>query len=115
MKQAESDLATTSTGITDATPLVKATATYNSAAFALEIAWLNLLANAGCLTAQQAQAVAQVTNYTVALQTDLQKIGYYSDAIDGVYGPQPSTPSRSCRPTAACPVPVGWIRRRLSP
>ena len=108
VKQAESDLATTSTGITDATPLVKATAAYNSAAFALEIAWLNLLANAGCLTAQQAQAVAQVTNYTVALQTDLQKIGYYSDAIDGVYGPQTVDAVKKLQTDSGLPG-TGWV------
>jgi peptidoglycan hydrolase-like protein with peptidoglycan-binding domain len=89
VKQAESDLATTSSQITDNTPLIQATAAYNSAAFALQIAWLKLLSDAGCLTdAQQAQAVAQVTEYTVALQTDLQLIGLYKGPIDGIYGPQ---------------------------
>ncbi len=89
VKQAETDLETTAAGITDSTPLLEATAAYNSAAFALEVAWLKLLADAGCLTdAQQAEAVAQVTAYTVALQTDLQTAGYYKGAIDGIYGPQ---------------------------
>jgi peptidoglycan hydrolase-like protein with peptidoglycan-binding domain len=89
VKQAESDLATVSAGITDATPLTQATAAYNSAAFALEIAWLRLLADAGCLTdAQQAQAATQVANYTAALQTQLQAAGYYKGPIDGIYGPQ---------------------------
>ena len=89
VQQAEADLATTSSGITDATPLTQATAAYNSAAFALEIAWLKLLSDAGCLTDdQQAQAVAQVTEYTAALQTDLQTAGYYKGPVDGIYGPQ---------------------------
>ena len=89
VKQAENDLAQTSAGITDATPLVQATANYNSAAFALEIAWLQLLSAAGCLTdEQQAQAVTQVTAYTTSLQTELQQLGYYKDPVDGVYGPQ---------------------------
>ena len=78
-----------SSGITDATPLTQATAAYNSAAFALEIAWLKLLSDAGCLTDdQQAQAVAQVTEYTTALQTDLKQTGYYKGPVDGIYGPQ---------------------------
>ncbi len=89
VKQAESDLETTAAGITDSTPLVEATAAYNSAAFALEVAWLKLLSDAGCLSdAQQAEAVAQVAAYAAALQTDLQTAGYYKGAIDGIYGPQ---------------------------
>ena len=89
VKQAEADFAKTSEGITDSTPLVQATASFNSAALALEIAWLKLLADAGCLTdEQQAQAVAKVTDYTTALQTQLQQAGYYKDPIDGIYGPQ---------------------------
>jgi peptidoglycan hydrolase-like protein with peptidoglycan-binding domain len=89
VKQAEADLASASAGITDATPLAQAATTYNSAAFALEIAWLNLVADAGCLTnAQQEQAVAQVTSYTTAVQTQLQTAGYYKGPIDGIYGPQ---------------------------
>jgi peptidoglycan hydrolase-like protein with peptidoglycan-binding domain len=88
VQQAEADLARTSQGITDATPLVQATAAYNSAAFALQIAWLKMFNDAGCLTdAQQAQAVTQVANYTAALQMQLNQAGYYQGPIDGIYGP----------------------------
>ena len=88
VKAAESDLAAASEGITDQTPLTEATAQYNAAAFALEVAWLRLFADAGCLTdEQQEQAVTAVTDYTAALQRDLQTAGYYDGAIDGVYGP----------------------------
>jgi peptidoglycan hydrolase-like protein with peptidoglycan-binding domain len=89
VQQAEADLAKASEGITDATPLAQATAEYNSAAFALELAWLKLVSEAGCLSDErQAQAVEQVTAYTVALQTQLQQAGYYNGQIDGIYGPQ---------------------------
>ena len=88
VQQAEDDLAQTGEGITAATPLAEATAEYNSAAFALQIAWLRLFYDAGCLTdEQQAEAVEQVTAYTTALQTELQQVGYYDGPIDGIYGP----------------------------
>lgn len=88
VQQAEDDLARTARGITQATPLTEATAEYNAAAFALQIVWLQLLAEAGCLTdEQQAEALAQVTAYTTTLQTELQSVGYYDEPIDGIYGP----------------------------
>ncbi|HKE52615.1 MAG TPA: peptidoglycan-binding domain-containing protein [Actinomycetes bacterium] len=87
--QAESDLADAVEGITDQTPLTQATAQFNAAAFALEVAWLRLFADAGCLTSEQEkQAVAAVSDYTAALQKDLRTAGYYDGEIDGSYGPE---------------------------
>jgi peptidoglycan hydrolase-like protein with peptidoglycan-binding domain len=89
VQRAESDLAKTSSGITDSTPLTEATAAYNAAALELEVAWLQLLAQAGCFSdEQQANAAKQIATYTTALQTDLQTAGYYQGQIDGIYGPQ---------------------------
>jgi peptidoglycan hydrolase-like protein with peptidoglycan-binding domain len=86
--QAESDLEAASMGVTDQTPLVQAAVELNAAAFALEVAWLRLFADAGCLTdEQQVQAVTALYEYTVALQTALQTTGYYDGKIDGIYGP----------------------------
>ncbi|HOZ59475.1 MAG TPA: peptidoglycan-binding domain-containing protein, partial [Nakamurella multipartita] len=86
---AEQDLARTAAGITTDTPLVQAGAAYNSAALALQIAWLNLLAEADCLSDErQAHAAVQLAAYTAALQTDLQRAGYDPGPIDGVYGPE---------------------------
>lgn len=88
VQQAEDDLARAGQGITAATPLTEATAEYNSAAFALQISWMKLIADAGCLTDEQhAEAVAQVTAYTAAVQTALQQAGYFDSEIDGIYGP----------------------------
>ena len=88
VQQAEDDLARVWRGITDETPLVEAAADYNSAALALQVAWLRLLDDAQCLTdEQQANAVEQITAYTTALQTDLRTAGYDPGPIDGIYGP----------------------------
>ena len=49
---------------------------------------MRVLSDAGCLSdEQQTNAVNQVTAFTANLQTQLQLIGLYNGAIDGVYGP----------------------------
>jgi peptidoglycan hydrolase-like protein with peptidoglycan-binding domain len=88
VEQAEADLSATAEGITAATPLAEATAEYNSAALALQMAWLKLLVDADCLTDEQhAQGLEAVIAYTTTLQTELQQLGYYEGEIDGIYGP----------------------------
>ena len=74
--------------MTDETPLTDASEQFNSAAVALELAWLRLFVDAGCLPDEQKQqAEAAVSAYTTALQQDLADAGYYGGAVDGVYGP----------------------------
>jgi murein L,D-transpeptidase YcbB/YkuD len=105
VNQAESDLETASEGITDQTPLTQAAETYTSAAFALEMAWLNLFADAGCLTDEQSkEAAAAVRDYTVAIQTSLKTAGYYEGKIDGVYGPETVNAVESLQEDAGLPV-----------
>jgi murein L,D-transpeptidase YcbB/YkuD len=88
VKKAEADLAAASQGITDQTPLVRAAAEFNAAALALELSWLRLFSDAGCLTSEQQQkADAALVEYTVALQGALQSLGLYGGKIDGIYGP----------------------------
>ena len=89
VQTAEADLEAASQGITDQTPISQATEEFTSAAFALEVTWLNLFADAGCLTDEQSvDAHAAVRQYTTALQTDLKAAGYFQGAVDGVYGPE---------------------------
>ena len=89
VEQAESEFDTAQSAITDDTPLAFASEQFNSAAVALELSWLRLFADAGCLPDEQhAAAVAAVSAYTAALQQSLTDAGYYAGAVDGVYGPE---------------------------
>ncbi len=89
VKQAESEFQTAQRGITEQTPLVQASQQFNAAAVALEMSWLALYADAGCLTGeQQKQAEAAVAEYTATLQHALSDADYYQGRVDGVYGPQ---------------------------
>ena len=59
VKQADADFQKALAGVTAETPLVQASQRFNAAAVALEMSWLALFADAGCLTEpqeQQAQA-----------------------------------------------------------
>ena len=88
VQQAEAEFADAQAGITEETPLVQASEQFNAAAVALEVAWLQLFAESGCLTdEQQVQATVAVRDYTVALQQALTSTGYYTGDVDGVYGP----------------------------
>jgi peptidoglycan hydrolase-like protein with peptidoglycan-binding domain len=89
VQEAESELAAAQGGITDETPLAQAAEQFNAAAVALELAWLQLIGDSGCLTdAQQAKAADSVELYTTTLQQALADAGYYSADVDGVYGPK---------------------------
>jgi peptidoglycan hydrolase-like protein with peptidoglycan-binding domain len=78
VEEAHEDLAAAFEGVSEATPVREATEQVNSAAFALQVASLRLLAD----------AVQAVVDYTTALQTSLTTAGYYEGEIDGIYGPE---------------------------
>ena len=89
VQAAEAELAAAQAGITDDTPLAQAAEQFNAAAVAVEMAWLQLIGDSGCLTdAQQAKAADAVQTYTTTLQQALADAGYYTDEVDGVYGPK---------------------------
>jgi peptidoglycan hydrolase-like protein with peptidoglycan-binding domain len=109
VEKAESDLTAAQANITNSTPVAEAAVQFNSAAFALEIAWLRLFADAGCFTEeQQAQAVTSVANYTVALQNVLKNAGYYSGEVDGIYGPSTVDAVKKVQTEASLPV-TGYV------
>lgn len=89
VQQAEDEFASALGSITPDTPLVQASEQFNSAAVALEMAWLRLFGDAGCLSDErQAEASATVSAYTAALQQSLKDAGYDPGPVDGIYGPQ---------------------------
>ncbi|HET6967197.1 MAG TPA: peptidoglycan-binding protein [Ornithinibacter sp.] len=89
VQEAETELAAAQAGITDQTPLAQAAEQFNAAAVALEMAWLQLIGDSGCLTdAQQEKAVQAAQTYTTTLQQALADAGYYEAEVDGVYGPK---------------------------
>lgn len=88
VKQAESEFTAAQGAITDQTTLTDASEQFNAAAVALELSWLRLVVDAGCVTDEQAlQAEAAARNYTAGLQQVLTDTGYYDGGVDGVYGP----------------------------
>ena len=88
IQQAQADLDAAVEGISDQTPLVQAAQQLNAAAVALEMSWLNLVSDLGCLSdEQQERGAVAVRDYTTALQQSLAQAGYYTDDVDGVYGP----------------------------
>jgi len=105
VRQAEQDLERAARGITDETPVAEAGERYNSAAFALEVAWLNLFADAECFDdEQQQQAAEAVHDYTAALQANLKTAGYYDEKVDGVYGPGTVAAVEELQKDSALPV-----------
>lgn len=88
VRQAEEQFADAVSGISDETPLTQASEQFNSAAVALEMAWLRLFVDAGCVSDERrVQAEEAVRAYTSALQQDLTTAGYYTGPVDGIYGP----------------------------
>jgi peptidoglycan hydrolase-like protein with peptidoglycan-binding domain len=105
VKQAEADFTAAQRGITDGTPLAQASQQFNAAAVALEMSWLQLFAEAGCLSDdQQKQAHAAVHDYTAALQKSLADAGYYKGEVDGIYGPETVQGVQALQKAHALPV-----------
>ncbi|MDM7854963.1 peptidoglycan-binding domain-containing protein [Cellulomonas alba] len=89
VQKADEEFTAAMQGVSDSTPLRQAAVAFNSAAVALEMSWLQLVVDAGCLTDDQAvEAQKQAAAYTKALQQQLADAEYYDDDVDGTYGPK---------------------------
>jgi peptidoglycan hydrolase-like protein with peptidoglycan-binding domain len=73
------------------------------------MAWLQLFAEAGCLSdAQQEQATAAVAEYTEGLQQSLTDAGYFDGDVDGVYGPETVEAVQALQEANGLPQ-TGWM------
>lgn len=108
VQQAEDDFATAQRGITPSTPLTQAAQQFNAAAVALEMSWIQLYAEAGCVTGDQEKTQAAIHDYTAALQQALTDAGYYTGAIDGIYGPSTQAAVEALQKAHGLPV-TGWV------
>ena len=93
----------TLSGVDDSTPLAQATVDVTSAAFQLQVAWGLLFADAGCIEDPDATRV-QIATLVSALQTDLAEAGFYTEPIDGIYGPATLEAVRELQAAAGLPV-----------
>ena len=104
VQQAQADLDAAVDGISDQTPLEQAGQQLNAAAVALEMSWLRLFSEVGCLTdEQEAQAATAVRDYTATLQESLALAGHYTEEVDGVYGPATVEAVRSLQESHGLP------------
>ena len=90
-------------GIDQRTLVTEAGVAFTSAAYALQVAWVRLFADAGCIE-DEAQATQWVSDYVTALQTDLRNAGFYSGDIDGIYGPATIAAVEQLQEQAGLPV-----------
>jgi uncharacterized surface protein with fasciclin (FAS1) repeats len=87
VQEAEENFDAAVAGVNDRTPVLDAGVQVTSAAYALQVAWVRLFSDAGCIE-DEAEATEWVSSYVSALQTDLATIGLYTGKIDGIYGPR---------------------------
>ena len=87
VQAAQDNLDTTLEGISDETPITEAGVDLTSAAYELEVSWIVLLIEAGCVDDTNA-ALERVKQYVASIQSDLTDAGYFTGPIDGIWGPE---------------------------
>jgi uncharacterized surface protein with fasciclin (FAS1) repeats len=86
VQEAEENFDAAVGGVNDRTTVADAGVQVSTAAYGLQVAWVRLFADAGCIE-DEAEATEWVSGYVSALQTDLATVGLYEGRIDGIYGP----------------------------
>ena len=110
IEKAEEDLADAFADIEASTPLSEASQQVNAAAVAVQVAWMQLFAGAGCLGEEHEDAVTAVEGYTRTLQSALTAAGYFEGEVDGVYGPATVAAVEGLQRAAGLPV-TGFVDR----
>lgn len=103
LEASEQRFADTLESVDDATPLDQAVVEVSAAAYELQVAWLIVLAQAGCVEDLET-VIPQILEYVAALQTDLQTAGFYDGPIDGIYGPLTVAAVKALQEQAGLPV-----------
>ena len=103
LETSEERFADTLASVDDATPLDQAVVEVSAAAYELQVAWLIVLAQAGCVEDLE-NVIPQILEYVAALQTDLQTAGFYDGPIDGIYGPETVAAVKALQEQAGLPV-----------
>ncbi|MCU0271726.1 MAG: fasciclin domain-containing protein [Acidimicrobiales bacterium] len=103
LETSEERFADTLASVADDTPLDQAVIEVSSAAYELQISWLIVLAQAGCVEDLE-NVIPQIVEYVAALQTDLQTAGFYDGPIDGIYGPETVAAVKALQEQAGLPV-----------
>jgi peptidoglycan hydrolase-like protein with peptidoglycan-binding domain len=99
---AEKDLQRAVQGIAPSESLRGAGVALQAAAFEVEQAYVTLFVDAGCL-ADDAAAARTATEYVKTLQQDLTTAGFYTGAVDGLYGPQTVAAVQALQASAGLP------------
>lgn len=103
LEASEERFTDTLASVADDTPLDQAVIEVSSAAYELQISWLIVLAQAGCVEDLET-VIPQIVEYVAALQTDLQTAGFYDGPIDGIYGPLTVAAVKALQEQAGLPV-----------
>jgi peptidoglycan hydrolase-like protein with peptidoglycan-binding domain len=89
-------------GVDASTPVSEAAADLQVAGFALQQAYVSLFVDAGCL-ADDAEAARALNDYVGGIQKDLTTLGFYTGAVDGLYGPETVAAVKALQASAGLP------------
>jgi uncharacterized surface protein with fasciclin (FAS1) repeats len=103
LEASEERFTETLSSVDESTPLADAVIEVSAAAYELQVSWLIVLAQAGCVEDLE-EVIPQIVEYVAALQTDLQTAGFYDGPIDGIYGTETVAAVKALQEEVGLPV-----------